>query len=147
MSSKSYIAPDEYDDEKYVHNKFKDFFDTKKKYISQTDRIKKEAKHRSIENFEKKIFEEYKRKYILGKNNKNIIYKNISTSKETIIPEGKNLLKSKLKINNKDYIIDLPLLKYSILQVEKKIIENKNKKFAEKRNEEEINKNKSILYK
>ena len=120
ISSKSYITPDEYDDEKYVHNKFKDLFDTKKKYISQTDRIKKEAKHRSIENFEKKIFEEYKRKYILGENNNNKIYKNISTSREIVIPQGKNLLKSKLKINNKDYIIDLPLLKYSILQVEKK---------------------------
>ena len=140
MKIKSYISPDELDDEKYVNNKFNHLFEKRKKYMSPTDRILKEMKHRNNDFINKKTLQslnENKRKHIMKmKNNKKLISK-IYSERENCRPlKKKNFFKSyddKDKIND----ISLPFLNYYILKADKEIIESKNKLFAEKRSKED----------
>ena len=143
MKIKSYFSPEEFDDEKYINEKYKDLFEERKKYISQTERIKNQMEHRSIESYNKITIESisnYKRKHILKvKNNKKSNSK-ISLEKRKCTPDigRKNFFN--LNYENKNYDINLPFLNYSILKVNKTIIENKNKLFSEKRSKEETEK-------
>jgi hypothetical protein len=78
---KSYNSPEEIDDEKYVNEKYKNLFEERKKYISQTERIKNEMRHRSLQSYNKdsiESFNNYKRKHILKvtNNKKKINFKN-----------------------------------------------------------------------
>ena len=143
MKIKSYISPEEFDDEKYVNKKYKDMFEERKKFISQVDRTKNEMRHRSIESYNKISIESlnnYKTKHILKiKNVKKSITK-IGLEKKSESPYigRKNVLN--LKHENKNYDVNLPFLNYSLLKANKEIIEAKNKLFAEKRNQEEAEK-------
>ena len=140
---KSYISPEEFDDEKYINEKYKSLFEERKKYISETDRTKQEMDHRSIESYNKITYESisnYRRKHIIKiKNNKKLNSK-ISLEKRKCTPDirRKNFFDSNYE--NKNYDINLPFLNYSILKINKTIIDNKNKLFSEKRSKEETEK-------
>ena len=143
---KSYNSPEEIDDEKYVNEKYKNLFEERKKYISQTERIKNEMRHRSLQSYNKdsiESFNNYKRKHILKvtNNKKKLSSKiNLEKSKYDSIKRNNFILNSKYYKNKKNNDINLPLLNYSILKANKAIIESKNKLFAEKRSQEETDK-------
>ena len=143
MKIKSYISPEEFDDEKYINEKYKDLFEERKKYISETDRAKKEMDHRSIESYNKITIESitnYRRKHILKiKKNKKLNSK-ISLEKRKFTPDigRKNIFD--FNYGKKNFDINLPFLNYSILKIDKTIIDNKNKLFSEKRSQEETEK-------
>ena len=139
ITKKTYIAPHEFDDEKYVNNKFKSLFEKRKIFISQNDKVKEDMNHRSMEVFDKKMLEGYRTKHILAANNKKIKYginPIFQTNKNNRVK--KNYLCSKNKNINTENEISLPLLNYSLLQIDKTLVENKNKMIMEKRNQEEI---------
>ena len=142
---KSYFSPEEYDDEKYINEKYKDLFEERKKYISQTEREKIELRHRSLHCYNKQSiegFNNYRRKHILkGINNKKLFSK-INLGKRVCGPLKRQnfILDSKNEIINKNDDINLPFLNYSILKANKIIIENKQKLLAEKRSQEETKK-------
>ena len=139
MTKKTYISPHEFDDEKYVNNKFKSLFEKRNVFISQTDKIKKDINHRSLEVYDKKLLEDYKTKHILDANNKKIRYKISPAFQENrSIKVRKNVLSSNTQNINTENDLSLPLLNYSLLHVDKKLMENKNKMNMEKRNQEEI---------
>ena len=142
ITKKTYIAPNEFDDEKYVNNKFKSLIQKNNIFISQTDKIKNDMNHRSIEIFDKKLLEDFKTKHILDADKKIIKYK-VNPFIQSIrgIKAKKNNLSSKLKNINTENDISLPLLNYSLLQIDKKLMENKNKMNMEKRNQEDIQNN------
>ena len=142
ITKKTYISPYEFDDEKYVNNKFKSLIQKKNIFISQTDKIKNDMNHRSIEIFDKKLLEDFKTKHILNGNRKKIKYKiNPFLQSKRSIKVRKNNLSSKVKNINTENDISLPLLNYSLLQIDKKLMENKNKMNMEKRNQEDIKNN------
>ena len=142
ITKKTYISPHEFDDEKYVNNKFKSLIQKKNIFISQTDKIKNDMNHRSIEIFDKKLLEDFKTKHILDANRKKIKYKiNPFLQSSRSIKVRKNNLSSKVKNINTENDISLPLLNYSLLQIDKKLMENKNKMNMEKRNQEDIKNN------
>ena len=143
MKIKSYISPEEFDDEKYVNKKYKDMFEERKKFISQTDKTKNEMRHRSIETYNKITIESlnnYKTKHILKikKVKKSITKIGLEKKSESYYMGNKNVLN--LKHENKNNDINLPFLNYSLLKANKEIIEAKNKLIAEKRNQEEAEK-------
>ena len=143
MKIKSYISPDEIDDEKYVNNKFNHLFEKRKKYMSSTDRVLKEMKHRNKELYNKKSLQslnEYKRKHIMKmKNNEKLFWKMYSGMEKCKPLERKNFFKSNDDKDDKDkkHDISLPFLNYYILKADKDIIESKNKLFAEKTSKED----------
>ena len=139
ITKQTYISPYEFDDEKYVKNKFKSLYEKRNIFISQTDKIKKDMNHRSLEVFDKKLLDDYKTKHILGANNKKIKYKINSVFQSNRRNKVKKIISSsKVKSINTENDVSLPLLNYSLLQVDKKLMENKNKMNMEKRNQEEI---------
>jgi len=142
ITKKTYISPHEFDDEKYVNNKFKSLIQKKNIFISQTDKIKNDMNHRSIEIFDKKLLEDFKTKHILDANRKKIKYKiNPFLQSSRSIKVRKNNVSSKVRNINTENDISLPLLNYSLLQIDKKLMENKNKMNMEKRNQEDIKNN------
>lgn len=142
ITKKTYMSSHEFDDEKYVNDKFKSLIQQKNIFISQADKIKNDMNHRSIEIFDKKLLEDFKTKHILDANSKKVKYKiNPFLQSSRSIKVRKNNLSSKVKNINTENNISLPLLNYSLLQIDKKLMENKNKMIMEKRNQENIKNN------
>ena len=67
---KSYFTPEQYDDEKYLKDKFGDIFEEKEKYVPQSEKNRIELMHRNVESFRKSVMESldsYRRKNIIIK--------------------------------------------------------------------------------